>query len=156
MMNLNHLRYFQRIARTGNITAVSAELHIAQPALSKVLNSLELEIGHKLFDRIGKSLVLNQQGKILLRYTEQIFSSLEDAQKELNDSVLPEKNIVSIRITAGAIYFVSLLAKFQRAHPNFSLRILDTNPVSNIPERPDITIFAAESPDEKQYATLLK
>ena len=154
-MNLTHLRYFCEIVRSGSVSAASRRLHVAQPALSRSLMALETEVGHRLFDREGKSLSLNPQGAILLKYAQQIFSSLDDAQRELDDSV-SAAGIVTVSVASGAAYFVTRLAQFQNGHPEVSLRVLDSPRPDQATPEADISIYASELEQDGQTATLLR
>ena len=71
-MNLQQLEYFRVVATLEHITKAANVLHIAQPALSKIIKTLERELGLQLFDRVGKNIVLNENGKILLKYARQV------------------------------------------------------------------------------------
>ena len=63
-MELLQLIYFDKVAELQHMTRAAQELHLAQPALSKMIKTLETELGVTLFDRIGKRIVLNQNGVI--------------------------------------------------------------------------------------------
>ena len=65
-MDLRHLRTFATVAQQGTVSKASAELHIAQPALSRQIKDLEQELGVKLFDRVRRRLVLTSEGEQLL------------------------------------------------------------------------------------------
>ena len=60
-MNLLQMEYFELVATYQSISRAAEELHVSQPALSNALAKLEDELGVRLFDRVGKKLVLNQQ-----------------------------------------------------------------------------------------------
>ncbi|MBQ8091765.1 MAG: LysR family transcriptional regulator [Pyramidobacter sp.] len=156
-MNFLHLQYFRAIARSGSVSAASRELHVAQPSLSRALMSLEEEVGCRLFDRIGKSLALNRQGEILLKHAEQVFLSLNSAQKELDDSTGRGANEIVVRVASGAAYFVSRLALFAREHPQLALRVLDAAG-ETAGAAADLTIFATEAgiEENEHQRTLLR
>ncbi|WP_370369330.1 LysR family transcriptional regulator [Catenulispora sp. GP43] len=65
-MEVKRLRYFLAVARAGTVTAAAEQLHIAQPALSRQLRSLEAELGVALFDRAGPRLRLTSAGRQLI------------------------------------------------------------------------------------------
>lgn len=71
-MNLHHLKYFLTIVEEGSISAASKKLLVGQPALSAQLKSFEEWIGMKLFDRIGKKLVITSSGEYVLKYAKEI------------------------------------------------------------------------------------
>ncbi len=74
-LNYHHLRYFHAIAKEGNLTRAAEHLHVSQSALSLQLKKLEESLGHALFLRQNKRLVLTEAGKITLDYAEMIFKS---------------------------------------------------------------------------------
>jgi len=77
-MNLHHLRYFMTIADEGSLSAASKKLLVGQPALSAQLKSFEDWLGIRLFERIGKKLVLTQRGEYVLKYAKAIRSLEEE------------------------------------------------------------------------------
>jgi LysR family transcriptional activator of nhaA len=69
-LNYHHLRYFRTIAREGGLTRAAERLNLSQSALSVQLAKLEAQLGHALFERQGKRLVLTEAGRIALDYAE--------------------------------------------------------------------------------------
>ena len=74
-LNLHHLRYFWAIAHEGSLTRAAGKLHLSQSALSTQLKKLEEQVGHPLFERIGKRLILTEAGRIALDYADTIFQA---------------------------------------------------------------------------------
>ncbi len=72
-LNYNHLHYFWMVAREGSVIAASRELMVSQPTISIQLKELEAALGHSLFDRVGRKLVLTDSGKIAFSYANEIF-----------------------------------------------------------------------------------
>lgn len=73
-LNYHHLLYFWVIAREGSIKRACEVLSLSQPALSAQLRALEDTLGEKLFDRVGRKLVLTEMGQVAFRYAQEIFS----------------------------------------------------------------------------------
>ena len=71
--NYHHLFYFWNIVREGSILGASRKLRVSQPTISEQLRALERSLDEKLFDRVGKKLVLSEVGRVLFRYADQIF-----------------------------------------------------------------------------------
>ena len=65
-MDLRHARTFVTVAELGTVSKAAVRLQIAQPALSRQISDLEQELGLKLFDRVGRRLVLTGEGEQLL------------------------------------------------------------------------------------------
>lgn len=96
-LNYHHLRYFWTVARTGSISKASAQLGLTQPTISEQLRMLENAFGHKLFDRVGRSLVLTEKGRVAFGYAERIFVLGE----ELTSAVSREEIIVASLLRIG-------------------------------------------------------
>ncbi len=73
-LNYHHLLYFWTVAREGTIAAACDRLHVAQPTISAQLRKLETALGHRLFERSGRSLSLTETGRVVYRYADEIFS----------------------------------------------------------------------------------
>ncbi|MGC1696515.1 MAG: LysR family transcriptional regulator [Pseudolabrys sp.] len=65
-MDLRHTRTFVTVAELGTVSKAALHLRIAQPALSRQIRDLEQELGLKLFDRVGRRLLLTSEGEQLL------------------------------------------------------------------------------------------
>lgn len=82
-INYNHLRYFWFVAHEGHLTRAAEELNLSQSALSAQIKTLETELGHPLFDRRGRRLVLSETGRLVLDYADTIFKTGEDLLYQL-------------------------------------------------------------------------
>ena len=74
-LNYNHLRYFWAVAHNGNLTRTAEQLHVSQSALSLQIKKLEEQLGHDLFERRGKQLLLTEAGRLVLDHADVIFAS---------------------------------------------------------------------------------
>jgi LysR family transcriptional regulator, transcriptional activator of nhaA len=72
-LNYHHLRYFRAVAHAGGLTRAAARLNLSQSALSTQLRQLEEQLGHPLFERVGRRLELTEAGRIALDHAETIF-----------------------------------------------------------------------------------
>lgn len=72
--NFHHLHYFWAIAHEGNLTRAAARLRVSQSAVSTQLQKLEAQLGHALFTRHGRQLVLTEAGRITLDHADTIFA----------------------------------------------------------------------------------
>jgi LysR family transcriptional activator of nhaA len=82
-LNFQHLMYFWTVAREGTIAKACKLLFLTQPTISTQLRALEKEAGAKLFDRVGRHLVLTETGQMVYRYAEEIFSLGRELQDTL-------------------------------------------------------------------------
>jgi LysR family transcriptional activator of nhaA len=73
-VNYHHLLYFWLVAREGGLAQASAELRLAQSTVSKQIHQFEDVLGHKLFAKSGRQLVLTESGRVVFRYADEIFA----------------------------------------------------------------------------------
>jgi LysR family transcriptional regulator, transcriptional activator of nhaA len=96
-LNYHHLLYFWAVARYGSVVRASAELRLAQPTISGQIRRLEHVLGVKLFDRVGRGLVLTDEGRNAFRYADEIFSIGQD----LVGSIKGRVSTRPLRLTVG-------------------------------------------------------
>ena len=84
-LNYHHLRYFQAVAQSGNLTRTARELNLSQSALSAQIRKLEEQLGVKLFAREGRQLVLTEAGHVALAHAEDIFGAGDALVATLTD-----------------------------------------------------------------------
>lgn len=119
-MELQQLKYFKTVAEMKKISDAARALFISSPALSTSISRLEKELGVQLFDRTNNRIVLNQQGQILLRYVNQVFSTLDTAKIELRQSMMLQGKHASVASVAST-QWVDMITCFSQEQPGFSL-----------------------------------
>ena len=85
-LNYRHLHYFWVTAREGNLTRASRLLRLSPSTVSAQIKVLEADLGHSLFHRRGRGLVLSERGQVVKEYADEIF----DLGRELVDAVQRE------------------------------------------------------------------
>lgn len=85
-LNLHHLRLFRAVALDGTLTGAARLLNLSQSALSTQLRTLEATLGHDLFERRGRGLVLTEAGRIALDHAEAIFRTADDLTATLRET----------------------------------------------------------------------
>lgn len=85
-INLHHLRLFRAVAADGTLTGAARRLNLSQSALSTQLKTLEASLGHDLFERRGRGLVLTEAGRIALDHAEAIFRTADDLTATLRET----------------------------------------------------------------------
>lgn len=74
-LNFSHLLYFWAVARDGSIANACEKLHVSQPTVSMQIRKLERTLGHRLFDRSGRSLALTDVGRTVYEYADEMFAT---------------------------------------------------------------------------------
>ncbi len=74
-INYHHLRYFWAVAHDGNLTRTAERLNLSQSAVSVQIKQLEASLGHALFERRGRQLILTEAGRIALDHADAIFAA---------------------------------------------------------------------------------
>ena len=98
-LNYNHLYYFYLTAKEGSIAAASKLLHLTPQTISGQLATLEDYLGLRLFERHGKRLVLNDNGKLMYSYAEDIFNLGHELLQRLEPNQFNQQLTFSIGIT---------------------------------------------------------
>jgi DNA-binding transcriptional LysR family regulator len=118
-ITLRQLEIFIAVAETAQVTKASKKLFVTQSAVSMALAELENQLGGSLFDRHGRSLLLNARGRYLLPLAKDITSqvgSIESIMSERNDTL--EGNIEMVASTTLGNYILPyLIGAFKRVHP---------------------------------------
>ncbi|NOK14340.1 transcriptional activator NhaR [Corallococcus exercitus] len=123
-LNYHHLLYFWTVARAGSIAKASEELHLAQPTISAQIKLLEESLGHQLFERKGRKLVLSDVGRTVMRYADEIFR----LGNELKNVVSGLPTGRQLRLNVGVLDVIPKLVAEQLLKPALeagpSLRII--------------------------------
>ncbi|RXT51482.1 LysR family transcriptional regulator [Bradyrhizobium betae] len=82
-MELRQLRYFLAVARTLSFTKAAAELHIAQPPLSRQIANLEAELDVGLVERSPRGVKLTRAGALLVERANEILQKVEQTRREV-------------------------------------------------------------------------
>ncbi len=133
-MELHYLEIFNTVAGLQNYRKASDEMHISQPALSIEIKRLEEQIGLKLFDRIGNRIYLNDNGRMLQKYTNNIFSIIHDMEGAIQEEKIHVGGIINIGAsnTPGTYILPKMMAQFRRDYPDvsFSMTIGSTSEIA--------------------------
>jgi DNA-binding transcriptional LysR family regulator len=136
-MELLQLQYFKALAERGHVAQTAQNLLISPPSLSATITRLERELGVQLFDRKGRSIHLNECGRIYLKYVNQILSSLENAKLEVLDVAKRRPLFLSIAINSPTIWQDATQA-FLKEHPH----VVISHTIINITQMDDPSYYS--------------
>jgi DNA-binding transcriptional LysR family regulator len=121
-LSLRQLEVFSAIAREGTARAAADRVARSQSAASSALAELEAVLGVQLFDRIGRRLVLNENGRALQPVANALLDQAVEAES-LFDAEHAAPLRLAASLTIGEYLLPDLLARWKLAHPNSRVRM---------------------------------
>lgn len=112
-LNIDDLRKLLVLGQRQHLQLSAQQLNITAGALSKVLKKIEEDLQTPLFDRMGRQLVLNQQGRKYLKYAQAIVHEYDQMRSEF----LGDNSQLNIVISGPAILFESMIERLQSVLP---------------------------------------
>lgn len=159
-MNLLHLRYFEKLAKTQHYTRAAEALCITQPTLSHAINQLELELGLPLFEKKGRNVRLTYNGEQFLKYTENALSSIDEGV-ELLQGIGRGEGIIRLGLlrTLGVDFIPALAAEFLKQEVGKNIRFSFHTGVTGellegLSERKYDLVFASKPSDELGFTSI--
>ena len=124
-MDLKQLEYFVRVAEMGSFTRAAIALNVAQPALSRQVRLLEVELRQNLLKRNGRGAIPTEAGQLLLEHGRGILHQVERAQEELARarSGLSGKVALGLPPSVARVLTVPLTRAFREKMPDAHLSI---------------------------------
>lgn len=117
VMELHQLECFAELAHFQNVSLTAEKLNISQPALSKTIALLESELGCNLFDRVGRRIVLNDRGRIFMRYVEEALKNVQLAKGSVFHQEYHPSGTITIALFSYAGHIVDCLNSFLEKYP---------------------------------------
>ena len=134
-MNLQNLRVFLKVAELEHITHASEQLHLTQPAVTKIIQSLESEVHLELVERQGRRIVLTHAGHVLQRHAQQLFALERQMEEELATlrDLEGGQVVMAANTTAGVYLLPPIIARFHAQYPRVTLNmaILNSSEIIN-------------------------
>ncbi|MDW7549466.1 MULTISPECIES: LysR family transcriptional regulator [Pseudoalteromonas] len=123
-LNYHHLYYFWQVAKQGNLTQAAKDLHVSQSALSAQIKQLEHNSGVALFERSGRQLILTEQGKKVLSYADDIFTTGQELEALLSKGVQSTTHVTIGVLTTLSRNFVEafITPLMERCDVQFKLK----------------------------------
>ncbi len=116
---------FAALVRHKSFTLAAKDLFLTQSAVSHAIKTLEGEIGCRLFDRVGRTVILTRAGQKFHQRTEAILSEMRAARVEIENGGTDDQ--AQLCLGAGTLFCQYVLPRalkeFQSAHPKCSVRL---------------------------------
>lgn len=126
-MNFIQLKYFNEVCKWQSISKAAAALHVSQPTISIAIKEFEKETGLNLFRRIGKRLLLTDDGHIVWQKIIPFLTNLELLDKEIKGLSINKHHIrLAVPPQIGVFILPLLFTEFKKLHPEIDLEIVET------------------------------
>lgn len=160
-MDLKQLEYFVRVAELGSFTRASIALDIAQPALSRQIRLLEVELRQNLLIRNGRGVTTTEAGRLLLEHARGILHQVERTREELDRvrGALTGRVALGLPPSLSKVLAVPLISACRTVLPEARVAIIEgltaTMQELLIAGRLDIALLFNPTPSPDVDATLL-
>ena len=124
-MNLRQLQYFTAVADTRNFGRAAKRCFVSQPSLSQQIMKLERELGHPLFERLGRRILLTPAGEALLPKARDLLASFHEIETEFPDvlAAATERLAVGAIPTMAPYVLPTSLQSFRQENPEARISI---------------------------------
>lgn len=123
-MDLQELKVFQTVAKTGSISQAARELNYAQSNISTKIKQLEEHFKTTLFYRHNKGITLTNKGQLLLEYSEKIFNLIDETSNIVMDDAVPKGPLhIGCLETLATTYLPQLISTYHKNYPCVDLTI---------------------------------
>jgi DNA-binding transcriptional LysR family regulator len=135
-MTLEQLRIFIAVAEKQHVTQAAGKLNLTQSASSAAIAALEARYGIKLFDRVGRGIVLTQTGRDFLNEAREVVARAEAAAQVLDDlaglkrgslTVAASQTVANYCQTVANYWLPQRIEAFRRAYPGIDLHVTIAN-----------------------------
>lgn len=129
-MEMHQIRYFLAVCETHNFTRAAEKCHVAQPSLTRAIQSLEDELGGLLFHRERNQTRLTDLGQLMRPHLEEVLKESEAAKSTAKGFLRAENAPLNVGVmcTIGPLRIVGCLAKFHQDHPGIEVSLVERVP----------------------------
>lgn len=126
-MELHQLQYFVAVAEVGSFSRAAQRCNVSQPSLSQQIIKLEHELGQRLFERLGRSVLLTAAGQALLPQAQRILGEVQAIRTGLADSVEAGCGRLAVGIipTLAPFALPPVLQLFRQRFPAAELEVVE-------------------------------
>jgi DNA-binding transcriptional LysR family regulator len=134
-MDVRDLQVFLSVAKHLNYTRAAEEVNLSQPSVSVRMRQLERDLGAKLFEQLGKRIILTEAGQLLVSYANRIIAVMSDARHAIDELQGLERGLLRIgaSTTPGMYLIPRTIAHFKRHYPKIQvhLAVKDTRQIED-------------------------
>jgi len=124
-MELRQIHYFMAVAAHQNFSRAAEQVHVSQPSLSVQISGLERELGTRLFDRLGRKVVLTQAGELFRVHAERALRELDQAAQVVHELLGAKRGrlVIGTLSTVNSYLIAPLVSRFKQRFPDIHLQV---------------------------------
>ncbi|WP_374078352.1 LysR family transcriptional regulator [Bdellovibrio bacteriovorus] len=125
-MDIDVLKYFKIVARTGNMSRAAQELHVSQPTLTVAMKKLEDLLGVTLFERSKKGVTLTPSGLQIYQYSDQMVELWEEMLREAGSLDQTVKGTIRLGVHPSVARYTLpvFLPSLLKEHPQLNIQLM--------------------------------
>ena len=129
-INLELYKVFYYVATTLSFSEASRQLFISQSAVSQAVKNLEKKLGHTLFVRSTKRVILTPEGELLLQHVKPALSMLNEGEAALSgEGNLTGQLRIGASDTLCRYFLIPYLRRFHKDHPEVRIKIINSTSI---------------------------
>lgn len=125
-MDWDKLRIFHEVAEAGSFTHAGHALNLSQSAVSRQISALEKSLDVTLFHRHARGLILTEQGELLNRTAQEVFTKLNRAKSLLSESSSEPQGTLKVTSTVafGSVWLTPRIKRFIELYPDINVSLV--------------------------------
>ncbi len=123
-MTIMQLKYYIAVCNAGKVRIAAERLHVSEPALSISIKNLEDELGLELFSRVGKQLVLTEDGHLFKDRAAEVVAAFDQLLTEMSKNEKPTPLHIGLPVSLGEYLFKEFVQEFSEENPKIIFEAL--------------------------------
>ncbi len=158
-MDLRRLRTFVAVAELGTVSKAALRLRVGQPALSRQISDLQQELGLRLFDRIGRGLVLTAEGEQFLGDCRAILGHIDALGERVDLLRRGDRGVLKVAAPPHTIESVlsTFLSRYAERFPNVHVKLTEAlgRDQTAMLERGEVHVGIRHDPGDRRFESLV-
>ncbi|WP_054718132.1 LysR family transcriptional regulator [Lacticaseibacillus manihotivorans] len=153
-MNIAQLQGFVYTAQTGSITQGAKQAFVSQPAMTKMIQELEKELGVPLFDRVGRGIQINDQGRAFLNYVEAGLDQIQMGVEAVSKPII-KKRPIRLLVEVASALIPDIITTIHQIYPESPIQLTQRIAAVNETREFDFTISTHQPRPDRRSVPLL-
>lgn len=151
-INLELYKVFYYVATTLSFSEASRQLFISQSAVSQSVKTLEKKLGHTLFIRSTKKVLLTPEGELLLQHVKPALQMLDEGESLLSgDSMLKGQLRIGASDTICRYFLIEYFRRFHQTYPDVRIKVTNSTSIGCVEllEKGQVDLIVCNSPNSR-------